>query len=190
MSQEKPNNSQIGSAATLSGDELEQVRELLFGGIIRDIERQREALQKDVSVGFAEADQMTNRRLDDVMRRLDALHREIHNDRAENKVHREREAKKADNALVKLASEQASALAQESMRIDQAIAAEKQRIDEALANEIQRINDAMDALYQQIKTDKLQHANALKAGLASERNRLSQSIKLLADSVDIEKSEA
>lgn len=178
LSQESTNNSQNTSESNLSGDELEQVRELLFGGIIRDIQRQRDELQKDVSIGLAEADQLTNQRLDDVMRRLDALHREMQNDRAEQKAFREREAKKMDNALVKLASEQAAALAQES-----------QRIDEALANEIKRINESADALRNQLQADKTEQANALKVRLASERHRLSQSLKLLADSVNVEKTD-
>lgn len=176
-------NTQNVASSGLSGDELEQVRELLFGGIIRDIERQRDELQKDVSVGFAEADQMTNRRLDDVMRRLDAVNQQLERDREERRIRAETEAQKIDNSLIELASEQSSSLAQESQRIEAVIAAETQRIDDALNTQTKRIDDALEALYSQMEADKLQHINALKQSLNTERNRLSQSMQALAETI-------
>ncbi len=221
------------ASSGLSGDELEQVRELLFGGIIRDIKRQRDELQKDVSIGFAEADQMTNRRLDDVMRRLDTINQQLERDREDQRLRAEAEAHKINSSLIKLASEQASTLAQETQRldalieaepqrvdaqiqaethrvdalmeaethrvdtlmeaetqrIDALIAAETQRIHEALAAQSKRIDDALDALYQKMEADKMQHINALKQSLNTERNRLTQSIKALADTINRENNE-
>jgi len=215
VSQDEPKKTDL-NGTNLSGDELDQVRELLFGGTIREIERQREALQKDVNVSFAEADQMTNRRLDDVMRRLDGLHQELARDRDDRKNNVSAENQRIDSTLVRLASEQASTLAQESQRIDQHIAAETARIDqhieaentrideaikretarvselikaetaridEALAKESARIDEALDALHRQIESDKLQQAEALRRSVAAERNRLSQNMRLLAESV-------
>lgn len=183
MSHDEPEKTEDVTSSRLSGDELEQVRELLFGGIIRDIERQRDELQKDVSVGFAEADQMTNRRLDDVMRRLDALNQQLEKDREDRRIRSEAEAQKMDNSLIKLASEQASSLAQESQRIDALITAETQRIDDALETQTRRIDDALDALYRQMEADKIQHITALKQSMSSERNRLSQSMQALAETI-------
>ncbi len=204
MSQDQ--STELNSANTnLSGDELDQVRELLFGGTIREIERQREALQKDVNVSFEEADQMTNRRLDDVMRRLDTLHQEISRDREDRKNLGSVETQRIESTLVRLASEQNVSLANETQRIDQHIAAETARIDqhiaaetarideliatetaridEALDRETKRIDEALSELKRQVETDKLQHVDALRRSVATERNRLSQSLRLLAEGV-------
>jgi len=199
---------------SLSGDELDQVRELLFGGTIREIERQREALQKDVNVSFEEADQMTNRRLDDVMRRLDGLHQEFARAKEAQSNMGSVETQRIDSTLVRLASEQSSSLAKETHRIDQHIASETERldqhiafetqrideaiknesaridelitretnrIDKALAAETTRVDEALDALHRQMESDKVQHIEALRRSVATERNRLSQSMRLLAD---------
>lgn len=204
MSQDESKKFDNGNTS-LSGDELDQVRELLFGGTIREIERQREALQKDVNVSFDEADQMTNRRLDDVMRRLDGLHQEISRDREERQNFGSVENQRFESTLMKLASEQTSSLANETQRIDQHIAAETARIDqhiatetarideliaretaridEALMKETQRIDEALSSVHRQAEADKLQHIDALRRSVATERNRLSQSMRLLADSV-------
>jgi len=197
VSQEESQTSREISTG-LSGDELDQVRELLFGGTIREIERQREALQKDVNAGFAEADQMTHRRLDDVMRRLDALHAELEHDREQRKQQMAAEAQRIDKALVKLASEQASALSKETQRIDDAIAAETRRVndvlaneakrvDDALAKESKRLDDALDAFHRQIETDKLQHIDALRKSVSTERVRLAQGIRQLAEGINKDK---
>jgi len=172
----------------LSGDELDQVRELLFGGTIREIERQREALQKDVNAGFAEADQMTNRRLDDVMRRLDSIQQELARDRDLNKQQFATESQNFDKTLVKLASEQSSALAQESARIDAKINAEAKRLDEALEKESKRIDEAMDALHRQLETERLQHLEALRKSVSAERSRLAAGIRQFAEGIHKEKS--
>jgi len=159
---------------------------------------------------------MTNRRLDDVMRRLDALHQEFVRDREERKNLGSVETQRIDSTLVRLASEQTSTLAQESQRIDQHIAAETARIDQHIATETARIDEAiqnetarikeqirdetqriedqlqkesarvdeaLNALHRQIETDKLHHIDALRRSVAVERNRLSQSMRQLADTV-------
>lgn len=213
MSQEHQKPKDLENTS-LSGDELDQVRELLFGGTIREIERQREALQKDVNVSFEEADQMTNRRLDDVMRRLDGLHQEFARAKEAQSNMGSVETQRIDSTLVRLASEQSSSLAKETHRIDQHIASETERldqhiafetqrideaiknesarideliiretnrIDKALAAETTRVDEALDALHRQMESDKVQHIETLRRSVATERNRLSQSMRQLAD---------
>jgi len=148
------------ATAVLPGDELDQVRELLFGRDIREIERHKNDL-RDVNAGMAETEKLINQRFDEIARRVEALQKVIERDRAERKAQIENEAKRIDAALVELASEQANARAQEKKRID----------------------DVLDAINIQLSLDKSQHVEALKSSVADERSRLAQRMLTLANSI-------
>jgi len=148
-------------AASMSSDELSQVRELLFGSTLRDIDRQRDDIKQEMNTSKAETDQLINNRLNDVMRRVEALQRVIERDRAERKEQAAAEAKRIDAALVELASEQAMASAKESKRVD----------------------DAIDALNLQLTTDSQNHIESLKTSVSDERSRLAKRMLTLANSI-------
>ena len=66
-------NKKSALATDFTANELAELREQLFGVTLRKLENKQKTIQQEVNVGLAESDQMTNQRLDNMMRRLDAI---------------------------------------------------------------------------------------------------------------------
>ena len=185
LSKEEPKKKSPSSG--LSGDELDQVRDLLFGGTIREIEREREALKQDVSIGFAEADQMTNRRLDDVMRRLDALNQALTRDREERKNDVGVGSQKMDKALVNFASEHSAVMAKEYERIEQARMAESQRIEQFMAQESRRFEQARFEESQRVDRLIAKESARIDQAIEAEKKRIDAALDALHRQLDVDK---
>lgn len=166
-------NKKSALATDFTANELAELREQLFGVTLRKLENKQKTIQQEVNVGLAESDQMTNQRLDNMMRRLDAIEHAITQDHAARQNQARLTNDAMSKALMKLASEQSAALARESHRVDQAIARERKRIDAVLK-----------LLQPQLAVERTRKLDSLRRNVSAEHARLSQNIQSLSDVID------
>ena len=151
----------VSQAGGMAADDLSQVRELLFGGAVRDLAKQRQNLQEETNAGFAESDRRTKSRLDDLYERLNSLSLPLKSESETRQAALEKLTRQNQELIAKLAQKSQD----EAARIGERIGSETMRVD-ALLEKQSHTSDKRDAAQQTV----------LAESVISERQRMAEAL--------------